>query len=166
MNSQEIEKAVNFVKDELSGNREFRNKISHCPICNSNIKDREVALYKGLVRALHDVYLYCRHKGINEFETKDIKHLLDKNAYARFGDLVRFGGIVYKPKDANGKTRKAFYGINRERASAFFCGDYQIPVSITINQITNEIIDEKRVGIKDIPELIEYLDETLLYKQY
>jgi hypothetical protein len=143
-----------------------RNEIGNCPLCNSNIADRKVSLYKGLINSLHKVFCYLGWKHKHEFEMKEIKHLLGKNEYARFGDLVRFGGIVYKPKDEEGKTRKAYYGMNMARANEFFRGEREIPVCITINQITNEIVSSDYVKVDDFPELKDYLDENGLYTHY
>lgn len=162
MEAQAIKEAVVILKNALATNNDYRNQTAFCPLCNGNIKDREIAIYTGLIKTLKAVYRYCLDHKIHEFETKDIKHLMDKNSYARFGDLVRFGGIIYKPED----SRKAQFGINLERAGAFFRGEYEIPVSITINQITNEVIDRKMVNIKDIPDLREYLDDDGLYNKY
>jgi hypothetical protein len=140
-----------------------RNELKRCPVCNGNIEDRQVALYKGLIRTLYSVYVWCKTQGKHEFTTKEIRGIMSHNDYARFGDLVRFGGIVYKPNGDDGKSHKALYGINMERAAAFFQGTYRIPVQITIDQITNMIIDEITVDIKDFPELYKLLDAQGLY---
>jgi hypothetical protein len=137
---------------------EHRNELKHCPVCNAGIEDRQVALYKGIIRTLYSIYEWCRNNHQHEFTTKEIRGMMDHNAYARFGDLVRFGGIVYKPTGEDGKTHKSQYGINMDRAAAFFQGTYRIPVQITIDQITNMIIDEITVDIKDFPELYQMLD--------
>lgn len=140
-----------------------RNEIERCPICNANIKDRKITLYRGIIRTLYSIYCWCKDRGKHEFTTKQIKQRMTHNDYARFGDLIRFGGIVYKPKDENGKTRKAQFGINMSRADAFFHGNYRIPVQITIDQIRNEVIDKTEVDIKDFPELHELLKKDGLY---
>ena len=114
-----------------------RNEIKCCPLCNGNIEDRKVTIYKELIESLYRVYVWCGKQNIHEFEMKDVKHLLGRNEYARFGDLIRFGGLVYRPemKDS-GKTRKALYGINMERARDFYAGITPMPVQLTLNQIT------------------------------
>lgn len=141
---------------------EARNRIGNCPFCNSNIKDRKVALYKELIDALYGVYCYLGRKRKHDFEMKEIKHLLGKNEYARFGDLVRFGGLIYKPK-LYGKTRKAYYGLNMQRAREFFAGSRTIPVQITLDQITNEIVDETPCYITEFPRLKSILNKEGLY---
>ena len=147
----------------LSENKVKRNQVADCPLCNSSIKDRNVALYKELINALYKVYCWCGEHKTHEFETKQIKQFLGKNEYARFGDLVRFGGVVYKPKDDDGKSRKAWFGMNMKRAKDFFSGTTAIPLQITLNQITNEIIDEKRVRVNEFPMLVKLLDKDGLY---
>lgn len=140
-----------------------RNEIERCPCCNGSIKDRKIALYKGLIDALYRVYTYCGQKRAHELKMGEIKHLLGKNEYARFGDLIRFGGIVYRPKDGEGKYMKAHYGINMARAHEFFKGERTIPVQITLNQITNAIIDQTDAYYYEFPSLISLMKENGLY---
>lgn len=154
---------ITALSEELERNPWLRNHLKRCPLCHSNIADRKVALYKELVDALYKVYVWCGKNRIHEFETKDIKGFLDKSNYARFGDLVRFGGIVYKPTGDDGETHKASFGINMSRAKEFFSGQREIPVQITLNQITNEIIDAHYVKIGDFPKLINLITAEGLY---
>lgn len=153
-------------KDRFSREQSFlhehRNEIGRCPYCNGSIKDRKVTLYKGLIDALYRVYCWCGKNRRHEFRTKDIKNFLGKNEYNRFGDLVRFGGIVYKPR-LQGETEKAWYGINMGRAKEFFSGTREIPLQITLDQMTGEIIDEVRCGVNDFPELSALLTKEGLY---
>jgi len=132
---------------------ENRNKIKICPFCNSRIEDRVISLYSGLIEALYKIFKWCQEKRRHEFETKEIKHFLGRSEYARFGDLVRFGGLVYKPTT---EKRKAFFGLNMERCEKFFKGDYSIPAQLVINQITNEVEAESYVKIHDFKKLPLY----------
>jgi len=131
---------------------EHRNEMDRCPYCNASIKDRKVALYKGLIDSLYKVYCWCGEHRKHEFETKEIRHLLGRNEYARFGDLVRFGGLVYKPKIA-GESEKALFGINMARAKEFFRSERDIPLQIVLDQISGDIIHEVRGKVGDFPEL-------------
>ena len=139
-----------------------RNGIGHCPYCNANIKDRKIALYKKLVDTLYQIYCWCGKNRRHEFHTKDIRHLLGKIEYTRFGDFVRFGGIVYKPK-VDGESEKALFGINMARAKEFFSGQRDIPLQITVDQITGEIVDEVRGKVGDFPELSAFIKSNGLY---
>lgn len=141
----------------------LRNNIKSCPLCHSNIADRSLSLYKELIDSLYQIYIWCGKNRRHEFETKNITQFLGKSNYARFGDLVRFGGLVYKPKDDKGETRKAWFGLNMGRAKEFFAGTREIPVQITINQITNEIIDSHYVKIYDFPSLYKFIKANGLY---
>lgn len=141
---------------------EHRNEMGRCPYCNGSIKDRKVALYKALIDSLYKIYCWCGKNKRHEFETKDIRQFLGKIEYTRFGDLVRFGGLVYKPK-VDGHSKKALYGINMARAKEFFAGTRDIPLQITLDQITGEIIDEVRCKVSDFPELSLYLKENGAY---
>lgn len=150
-------------KEQLKVDNECRNSVGNCPLCGQNIKDRTVTLFRELIDALYEVYKWCGEKRTHEFKMKDIRHLLGRNEYARFGDFVRFGGIIYKPKNDDGESEKASYGINMARAKQFFAGQYQIPIQITLNQITNEIIDAKYVTVADFPNLVQLITEQGLY---
>ncbi len=141
---------------------EHRNEIKACPYCGASIKDRKVALYKGLIDSLYKVYCWCGKNKKHEFETKEIRHLLGRNEYARFGDLVRFGGIVYKPK-IDGESEKALFGINMARAKEFFSGQREIPLQIILDQISGEIVDEIRGKVGDFPELSAFIKTNGLY---
>lgn len=134
-----------------------RNAIKYCPLCNSNIQDRTVTIYKELINDLHKVFKHCQYTGNYYFKMKDIKDILNKNNYARFGDLCRFGGIVFKVSKGN-------YGLNIERCQAFFEGRYKIPVQITLNQITNEVVDKVEVDINHFPALRDLLNKDGQYK--
>ena len=133
-----------------------RNDVKICPLCGHNVEDRTVTIYKELVYDLSKVYAWCKERNVHYFKMKDIKHILDKNNYARFGDLVRFGGLVFKYAKGN-------YGLNMDRCRAFFKGTYKIPVQITINQITGETVSKEEVDIKHFPELYRLLNPDGLY---
>lgn len=140
-----------------------RNQIERCPYCNGSIKDRKIALYKKLVDTLYKVYCWCGENKKHEFHTKEIRHLLGKIEYTRFGDFVRFGGIMYKPKTADGKSEKGLFGINMARAKEFFNGVREIPLQITVDQITGEVVDEVRGKVWDFPELSAFIKANGLY---
>lgn len=140
----------------------LRNEIKRCPFCDSCIKDRKVTIYKELIAALYKVYKWCGQHRKHDFEMKEIRHLLGRNEYARFGDLVRFGGLIYKPK-MYGKSRKAWYGLNMARAKEFFNNQRTIPVQIILNQITNEIVAEVPCFARDFPTLQTLIGADGLY---
>lgn len=164
--SQGLIGSANFqaLKFKLKTNSDFRAATHRCPLCDSNVEDRIVTLFRGLIRSLYEIYKWCGKNGRNEFETKEIKHLLGKNEYARFGDLVRFGGLVYKPKEA-GKSRKALFGLNMTRTREFFAGARKIPLQIILNQITNEIEEARYVTVSNFPELNTLINSEGLYEQ-
>lgn len=133
-----------------------RNKVKRCPLCGNNIEDRTVTIYKDLVNDLYKVYKHCKQAGVYTFKMRDVKYLMSKNNYARFGDLSRFGDLVYKYAKGN-------YGLNMDKCLAFFKGIYKIPVQITINQITNEIVEKHEVDIQHFPELWQMLNGEGVY---
>jgi hypothetical protein len=142
---------------------EKRNELSRCPVCNQGIEDRRISIFQELIECLYRVYCWCGENRKHEFETKEISHLFRGNDYARFGDLVRIGGLLYKPKDETGKSRKAWFGLNMARTKQFFAGEYKIPVQIIINQITNEIINSRYVSIGEFPSLVQFINDEGLY---
>lgn len=166
MNNAHKEWAIKADQSRATKEKEYihtkRNILETCPYCNGSIKDRKIALYKGLIDSLYQIYCWCGKNRKHEFHTKDIRHLLGQINYTRFGDFVRFGGILYKPK-INGKSVKALYGINMARAKEFFAGQRTIPLQITLDQITGEIIEETRGKVSDFPELYQLLKKDGMY---
>jgi len=142
---------------------ENRNVLCRCPFCNGSIKDRPITIYEGLIDCLFRVYQWCGEKGRHEFKTKEIKHLMGKNEYARFGDLIMFEGLVYKARDTEGIHHKGDFGLNMNRTRMFFANEYKIPVQIIVNQITGEILNATYVGVGSFPKLVELLDKNGLY---
>lgn len=135
-----------------------RNHLKRCPVCNHAIEDRVISIYQSLIVALWKVYCWCQEKNVNEFNMKDIRHLLGQINYNRFNDLVRFGGLVYRPKDKNDRIKRGFYGLNLERVASFYRGEYAIPAQIVVDQITGKTLAATYVSVKNIPELMELLE--------
>lgn len=132
-------------------------QVRRCDHCGHIISEREIALYRGLVRALWKVFVFCKDKNIHEFTRKDIKHLFsNENDTARFGDWVMFGGLVYKNK-------KASYGLNLERCHDFFRGEYSIPIRVWKNPVTKVITKGEYKTIHEIPKLKDMLNSDMEY---
>ena len=75
-----------------------------CPICGQNLAMREIMLYTSLFNALGRVYAMIRRRGSGyRFEMRDIRHLLGRNEYCRFGDLALSGGLVFKEEKAKSR---------------------------------------------------------------
>ncbi len=136
---------------------DHRNKLKNCPYCNNKIEDRIISLYAEIIENLLSIYRWCGENKRHEFDTKDVRDLMTRNGYARFGDLVRFGGLVYK----QGKTH---YGLNMERCKQFFAGEYTIPIQIVLNQITNEIVASTYKRVSDFQGLGALLDSHGMYE--
>lgn len=134
---------------------------NHCPTCGRIIDKREIGLFTGMVVALRRTYDFCVKNGIHEFEMKQIRDMMDRNSYARFGDWVLFGGLVYK-------RGKAKYGLNMERCAAFFQNEYKIPTMIIKDPLLNTLDPQDYRFCKDIPNLKEYIgpDGLFITKYY
>jgi len=103
---------------------------SRCEHCGSIISERYLDLYQGILHTLWDVFLWCKDNNRHEFTRKEIKHLFKSESdTARFGDLVLFGGLVYKNK-------RASYGLNMNRCNMFFNNELAITCTITKHPIT------------------------------
>lgn len=130
-----------------------------CKCCGHIISERKIALYRGIIKTLWRVYQWAKVNG-HEFSRKDIKHLfINENDTARFGDLIMFGGLVYRPEDKN----RGYYGLNMERCENFFKRVYRIPLEIWKNPVTKELRKENYVTVDQIPSIIEFLDEDQFY---
>lgn len=138
------------------------NKQS-CPTCGRSANVREINLFAGMVQALWKVVKWCREKHQWEFKRRDIKHLFsNENEIARFGDWILFGGLVYRPVNHKGKTKKGTYGINLIRAEQFFRGELQIPLTILkdpLIQGENSLQKTNYGTIHDVKSLKEFLDK-------
>ncbi len=112
-----------------------------------------------MIKALIRVYYWCNKTKKHEFSRKEMKHLLkgSDNDIARWGDLVYFGGLVYKPQG------KGTWGINLERCREFISGKSEIPTEIYKNPITKEITKDAYRKINQIKNLSEFLDENKNY---
>lgn len=142
----------------------MKKQKNRCPACGHIIDKREIGMFSSLVEALWQVYKWCLEWGLkqnqkqrHEFKMAEVRHMLGRNEYARFGDWVLFGGLVYK-------TKKAHYGLNLERCEAFFAGKTSIPGRIWKDQGTGELekVDYKFIG--EFPGLIQFLDGDLMYQ--
>jgi len=128
-------------------------EIERCKECGHLLLGlRTIALYKGLITGLFEVLKWCEEKNVHEFEMSEVKHLLGKNEYARFGDLALFG-LVYK----RGKGR---YGLPIERLGAFFAGDEAIPIELEKDPRTGALTQKRWAKIGDIPSLVSFLDDN------
>lgn len=127
-------------------------EVERCEYCGHIISKRRIGLYLGLIKALEDVYKWCIVENKHEFTRKEVKHLFqNESASARFGDLVMFGGLVYK-------HGKGHYGLNMERCAAFFKGEYLIPTTALKDPISKEVYLTDYKLIHEIPHLGAYLD--------
>lgn len=125
---------------------------------------REIGLYKGMVTALWEIMHWCESKGRHEFDIKEVKHLMGKNEYARFGDWKLFGGLVYSPSSIDGiRQGKGQYGLNLERCREFFAGKRMIPQVVHKNPATGEITPGKHAYAHQIPSLLKFLDQNAQY---
>lgn len=134
------------------------NNKQVCPCCGQSINKREISVYSGLLEALWRVFMWCEQKNRHEFDIKEVSHLLDKNSYARFGDLILFGGLVYRPNNLFSKKRKGLYGLNRARILAFFNGAEAIPTTLLKNPLDKTIEKTDYRFISQIKNLGSFLD--------
>lgn len=144
---------------------ENRNEIKRCPMCDHNVEDRQIAIYEELVNQLYAIYCWCGEHKIHEFKMGDIKHLLDKNGYTRFNDLIQCSnGILYRPvSDEGAALKKGHYGMHMARAKDFFKGGRTIHLQISMNQITGDWKVLKEVKVGEIPQLRMLLDREGIY---
>lgn len=132
-------------------------KEGFCCMCGKRTGQREVALFKGMVVELWKVLKWCEEKGRFEFKRKEINYLLGQVGYARFGDWIYFGGLVYK-------KGKGEYGLNVERCNDFFSGKGQIPLSIWKDAKTKKIAEYGELGkINQVKGVVEFLDSDNLF---
>lgn len=135
----------------------IENHICTCPTCGHSHRtdEREISLYKGMVRALWRVFLWCQREGKHEFQMKEVRDLITRIEYARFGDWKKFGGLVYSPPG----LAKGHYGLNLERCEAFFRGEYEVPIRVWKDPVTGNLRPEDYTMVNKVPELWKMLNE-------
>lgn len=155
---------VREYKEKLLTDAKFREEQGICMVCGQNVKDRIITIYESLIDELYQVYKWCGEHKRHEFSMKDIRHLLSKNGYNRFNDLVKCsGGIVYRPEGDDDETHKGSYGMNMARAKAFFKGEREMPMQVRLNQLTKEKEILKTAKVGDFPALTNLLNTQGLY---
>lgn len=128
-----------------------------CPTCGQSVNERQIVIFKGMVEVLWDIYKWCLERNVHEFERTDIKHFFhNETISARFGDIIYFGGLVYK-------NSKAHYGLNMERCEEFFANRLAIPTIVTRHPIHGVLAKYEPKLRKEIPHLMAYLDEDLKF---
>lgn len=131
------------------------NKQTHVCECGHRhtVSPRIITINKEMVHSLMVVYRYLLAKGRYDFSRKEVKHLFrSETATARFGDLVYFGGILFKQK-------KGSWGMNMERAELFLTNRATIAENVTKNPITGEITpSETRLLMRQIKGIKDFLD--------
>lgn len=131
----------------------INGQIETCPHCGSIVSERKIVLDRTMVSAMWRVFKWCKEKNVHEFYTRDVAHLFSKTQYARFGDTIYFGGIVYK-------HAKAHYGLNMERAEAFFRNQLAVSRSIWKNSVTKAITKpEELIVMSQIPKLMTLMND-------
>lgn len=132
--------------------------VEKCPHCGSIVSPREIALYRGLIVALYRVYKFVQNRGQGyRFTRKEVKGLFkNENDTARFGDLVFFGGLVFK-------EGKAHYGLNLDRCEQFFQDKLAIPTRVWKNPVTGDVKKEDYKTLKQIPSIMDKLDAEGFY---
>lgn len=141
----------------------MKTEAKRCPCCGQKEKPewREIALYKGLVVALDQIYRWCKEKGIHEFRMADIRHLINQVDYSRLNDLVRIGGLLYRP---DGEAKRGYYGMNMERVHDFLSGKTTVPERVWKSSKGNGIRPEGSITARQVKGAAEYLDEQGIYK--
>ncbi len=135
----------------------MKQEIERCKCCGHIVSKRKIAIYTGMISALYKVFTYCKEKRIHEVQTKQIKQFFNLNSSARFGDLVMFGGLVYKGS-------KGHYGLNMQRVDQFFKGEFKIPEYVIKDPITGKIEQGPDITIHQLKGLNKLLNEEGDYK--
>lgn len=161
----DINAAEEFIKNHIVEFIPGKDGKNRCPNCGRILEKREIAIFDGMLKSLWNVFKWCLEKEKHEFDRKEIEEfLVGGNQKARFGDWVLFGGLVYRPEVKPGKIKKGHFGLNIERCDQFFKNKLSIPSRLWKDPITDEIDKVDYRFAREIPGLIELLDEDGFYK--
>lgn len=128
-----------------------------CPTCGRAMNRYKITLKRHMVVSMRKVYMWCGEKRVHEFQRKDIRHLLvSENETAHFGDLVYFGGILYK-------KRRGFWGMNMKRARAFLHGESQINTSAWKDPFTKKVELSDPRFISEVKDMKDLLTEDFMF---
>jgi len=151
---------------------EHRNEVMYCQCCESEVWDVVTSYPKeSVLEILGMAMMYSRKTGAHEFTLKELQDVvgrkLSHTAYANINHFVRFGGIMYRPLDpkTGAPYKSGHFGINIERARAFFKGAYQAPIQEVRNRLTDERTYTK-ASIKDFPSIASFIDEEGNYNPF
>lgn len=152
-NKEDVKNALPSIKMHLAN---VRNEYGYCPFCNSHIEDRTETLYKELIVALYRVVQWCKYNNKSEFEMLQVKDLMDKSAYSRWGNLIHYEVGVAKYNNGN----KEVFRIDIPLLEDIFKNRRTLIVKRKVNMITKETIkgSEKRVYLKEMAVLKDFLD--------
>lgn len=117
------------------------------------VTKRLIQAYKGLVLSLWRVFVWCMKNRRHAFEMNEVRDLLGKIDYARFGDWKFFGGLVHSPE-------KGRYELSLERCKEFFAGRLKIPLRAWKSPITGELEYEEAQSVHEAPKLSKLLNEN------
>jgi hypothetical protein len=133
--------------------------IQVCPTCGQSVNIRQIPFYTGMVEALWGVYRWCKEEGRNEFEKKEIKHLISDIESSVFAYWRWWPeGLVYSPDNIKGH-----YGLDLQKCHEFFSGRLKLPMEIWTNPLTKELTYKNYQTIEGVPHLGNFLDENKNY---
>lgn len=156
-----IEVPIAFVAEQIM---QQRNEMKYCPFCNHHIEDRTESIYSELIAAMYRVMRWCEQKQTHEFKLAEVRHLLGPVNYARFGNLVHYGGVIYPIKNERGTRKRGYFGMNLQRAREVFANQRPFPMAKKYNVITSQTIEETTVYVKEIPALAQFINSDGEYR--
>lgn len=122
-----------------------------------------------MVRALWNVFQYCKQTGRHEFTRKELDPLLEKGTqYANFGYWKWWSaGLVYTPT-IDGKTGRGYWGFNVERIDQFFAGQYKVWSQVWVKGKgkTRDYKTEAPVTIDEIEGISKFIYDDEYVVQY
>jgi len=128
-----------------------------CACCGRVLSKRKVSITKDMVFGLRQVYKHCKETGDYRFRRRDVKALFGANETltATFGNLIYFGGILFKPDD----KKRGYWGINMQRAELFFANQLLVPEYVIKDPVTNVIeYSTSRVVMSNVKGIYDFLD--------
>ncbi len=130
------------------------------------VSRRKIVLNRDMVTALSLVFNYLWERQRSEFSRMEVKKLFNESQSARFGDLVYFGGLVYK-------KQKGEWGMNFGRTKSFLDNKTKLHEWVAKDPITKNIVEqsEEMVGIREVKGvtcllssngqfMVEYLEDA------
>lgn len=135
------------------------SRLYRCPCCTGTWTVYKIHFSATHVRILEKLFKYCVTHKKSVIIKSEIPGLTPTD-YCNFPFLQRFG-LVYKFRDADGKTVRGKWGVPVKRIRQFLAGDWKVAEYSEKDTRTKEQrVSETRITIREIKRYLKKYEEV------